>query len=119
MPAGDWRTSAKDAPAAGMTAMGIHLTDLFLDLLGPATEAYAATTSRVAYDNGYREGLRDGESAARSRRSYDVEREKDWRKADSGYNRSYGNKDRYRDNFRNGYNDGYRAAYDRYYNGNY
>ena len=49
MPAGDWRTSAKDAPAAGMTAMGIHLTDLFLDLLGPATEAYAATTSRVAY----------------------------------------------------------------------
>ena len=49
MPPGDWRLSAKDAPAAGMTAMGIHLTDLFLDLLGPATEAYAATTSRVAY----------------------------------------------------------------------
>jgi predicted dehydrogenase len=49
LPAGDWRTSSKDAPAAGMTAMGIHLTDLFLDLLGPATEVYAATTSRVAY----------------------------------------------------------------------
>ena len=49
MPPGDWRLSAKDAPAAGMTAMGIHITDLFLDLLGPATEAYAATTSRVAY----------------------------------------------------------------------
>ena len=25
VPAGDWRTSPKDAPAAGMTAMGIHL----------------------------------------------------------------------------------------------
>ena len=53
VPAGDWRTSPKDAPAAGMTAMGIHLTDLFVDLFGPMSEVYAATTSRVAYpDNG-------------------------------------------------------------------
>jgi len=53
VPAGDWRTSPRDAPAAGMTAMGIHLSDLFVDLLGPAREAFAATTSRVAYpDNG-------------------------------------------------------------------
>jgi hypothetical protein len=74
---------------------------------------------RVAYDNGYREGLRDGESAARSRRALDIQREKDWRKADAGYNRSYGNKDRYRDNFRSGYSDGYRAAYDRFSNGGY
>jgi predicted dehydrogenase len=52
-PKGDWRTSPKDAPAAGMTAMGIHLTDLFIDLFGPVSEAYAVTTSRVAYeDNG-------------------------------------------------------------------
>ena len=75
---------------------------------------------RVAYDNGYREGLRDGESAAQSRRPFDVQREKDWRKADGGYNRSYGDKNRYRDNFRSGYTDGYRAAYDRgYSNGGY
>jgi predicted dehydrogenase len=53
VPTGDWRTSPKDAPAAGMTAMGIHLTDLFVDLFGPMSEVYAATTSRVAYpDNG-------------------------------------------------------------------
>ncbi len=53
VPAGDWRTSPKDAPAAGMTAMGIHLSDLFVALIGPASEAFAATTSRVAYpDNG-------------------------------------------------------------------
>jgi len=49
VPAGDWRTSPKDAPAAGMTAMGIHLSDLFVELLGPAREAFAVTTSRVAY----------------------------------------------------------------------
>ena len=53
VPAGDWRTSPKDAPAAGMTAMGIHLSDLFVALIGPASEAFATTTSRVAYpDNG-------------------------------------------------------------------
>ena len=52
-PKGDWRTSPKDAPAAGMTAMGIHLTDGFIDMFGPITEVFAATTSRVAYkDNG-------------------------------------------------------------------
>jgi predicted dehydrogenase len=49
VPEGDWRTSPKDAPAAGMTAMGIHLTDLFIDLLGPVSEVFAATTSRVAF----------------------------------------------------------------------
>ena len=49
VPAGDWRASPKDAPAAGMTAMGIHLTDAFVELFGPVAEVYAATTSRVAY----------------------------------------------------------------------
>jgi predicted dehydrogenase len=53
VPEGDWRTSPKDAPAAGMTAMGIHLTDAFIHMLGRIGEVYAATTSRVAYkDNG-------------------------------------------------------------------
>ena len=49
VPKGDWRTSKSDAPAAGMTAMGIHLTDAMIDLFGEVTEVFAATTSRVAY----------------------------------------------------------------------
>jgi predicted dehydrogenase len=49
VPEGDWRASPKDAPAAGMTAMGIHLSDLFGYLFGPIAELYAATASRVAY----------------------------------------------------------------------
>ena len=53
VPKGDWRTSPKDAPAAGMTAMGIHLTDLYVALFGPVREVFANTASRVAYpDNG-------------------------------------------------------------------
>jgi predicted dehydrogenase len=49
VPETDWRASPSDAPAAGMTAMGVHLTDLYLDVFGPIREVFAATTSRVAY----------------------------------------------------------------------
>lgn len=53
VPDGDWRMNPKDAPAAGMTGMGVHLTDLYLEMFGPITEVYAATTSRVKYkENG-------------------------------------------------------------------
>jgi predicted dehydrogenase len=48
VPAGDWRASPVDAPAAGMTAMGIHLTDAFIELLGPVTEVYAKTSRPVS-----------------------------------------------------------------------
>jgi predicted dehydrogenase len=48
VPATDWRASPVDAPAAGMTAMGIHLTDAFLDLLGPIDEVYAMTSRRAS-----------------------------------------------------------------------
>lgn len=48
VPAGDWRASPVDAPAAGMTAMGIHLTDGFIDLFGPITEVYATTAQRAS-----------------------------------------------------------------------
>ncbi len=46
--ANDWRASPVDAPAAGMTAMGIHLSDAFLDLFGPITEVYARTARPVS-----------------------------------------------------------------------
>jgi predicted dehydrogenase len=48
VPETDWRASPVDAPAAGMTAMGIHLTDLYLDLFGPIDEVYAQTAQRVS-----------------------------------------------------------------------
>jgi len=43
---GDWRADPSN-PAA-MTGMGIHLTDAFLDLFGPATEVYAAAARIVS-----------------------------------------------------------------------
>ena len=69
---------------------------------------------RIAYDNGYRKGVERGENAVRDRRALDLEREKDYRNADNGYNRSFGDKNLYRNMFRNGFADGYRTAYNRY-----
>ncbi|HAA93750.1 MAG TPA: gfo/Idh/MocA family oxidoreductase, partial [Rhodospirillaceae bacterium] len=48
MPKGDWRTTSENAPAAGMTAMGIHLSDAYVWMFGPAVEVYAQTAHRVA-----------------------------------------------------------------------
>jgi len=46
--AGDWRADPANAPAASMTAMGVHLTDLFLDLVGPVEEVHAITSHMVS-----------------------------------------------------------------------
>ncbi len=43
----NWRLSAKSAPAGMMTAVGIHLTDLFTLFAGPAQEVSAHTASMI------------------------------------------------------------------------
>jgi predicted dehydrogenase len=43
----NWRLSGTHAPAGMMTAIGIHLTDLFVHLAGPAAEVRARTASLV------------------------------------------------------------------------
>lgn len=45
----NWRGSTEEAPAAGMTGMGVHLTDLFISMFGPV-EAVAAHTARRVLD---------------------------------------------------------------------
>ncbi len=45
--AGDWRVSETESPAAAMTGMGIHLTDSFIQMLGPITEVRALTAKGV------------------------------------------------------------------------
>lgn len=46
VPKGDWRTSKAVSPAAGMTAMGIHLTDLLISFFGRVETVQAMTGSR-------------------------------------------------------------------------
>lgn len=87
----------------------------------PAAAAYAnddyrapyADAQRAAYDNGYRTGLKRGAQAVRDRRPLEIERERDYRSANVGYNRSFGDRNRYRDAFRGGFAAGYRDGYSR------
>jgi len=46
VPQGDWRTTKAVSPAAGMTAMGIHLTDMLIWFFGPVETVQAMTASR-------------------------------------------------------------------------
>ena len=46
LPSDSWRTTSAFAPAAGMTQMGIHLTDLLISFYGPVTSLHAITADR-------------------------------------------------------------------------
>jgi predicted dehydrogenase len=46
VPANDWRTKKDISPAAGMTAMGIHLSDLMIWFFGRVETVQAMTASR-------------------------------------------------------------------------
>jgi hypothetical protein len=72
---------------------------------------------RQAYDSGYRDGVRAGERDGRSGRSFSFNRHDDWRDADSGYSRGYGDRDWYRQTYRRGFETAYTDTFNRF--GNY
>jgi predicted dehydrogenase len=45
----NWRMDAPGEPPLAMTATGIHLTDLFIDLIGPIESVAALPANRVAF----------------------------------------------------------------------
>jgi hypothetical protein len=80
---------------------------------GP-NRGYVREMERRVYDFGYRDGSRAGERDGRSGRSFSYNRHDDWRDADQGYDRGYGDRDWYRRTYRNGFEAGYTNAYNRY-----
>ena len=42
----DWRASPMEAPIPALSSMGIHLTDMYINLFGPIHEVYAHHTQR-------------------------------------------------------------------------
>lgn len=68
----------------------------------------------VGFNNGFQEGLHRGQQAAQDRRPYDIQREKDYRNADDGYRREYGDRNFYRDEYRRGFTQGYQQSYEQY-----
>jgi hypothetical protein len=69
---------------------------------------------RAAYDNGFREGTKQGEKDGRKHAAFSYQDERTWQHADKGYNRSFGDLERYRQSFRAGYSEGYSDGYRRY-----
>lgn len=69
---------------------------------------------RVAYDNGYREGVKEGERDGRGRNSFNYQDERTWQRADKGYHRSFGDWNRYQQSFRTGFAAGYSDGYRRF-----
>jgi flagellar biosynthesis/type III secretory pathway protein FliH len=69
---------------------------------------------RVAYDNGFREGIKQGEKDGRGNRPFAYQDEKTFQRADKGYHREFGAMERYRQTFRTGYAAGYSDGYERY-----
>lgn len=46
-PAGNWRTERAESPAGGMGAMGIHMVDAMINLVGPVTEVNTISIRRA------------------------------------------------------------------------
>ena len=69
---------------------------------------------RAAYDNGFREGAKQGEKDGRKGSVFAYQDEKTFQRADKGYSRDYGEIERYRQSFRSGYAAGYSESYQRY-----
>jgi flagellar biosynthesis/type III secretory pathway protein FliH len=69
---------------------------------------------RVAYDNGFREGVKEGEKDGRRGDAFAYRDERDFQRADRGYHRSLGSVERYREVYRTGYAAGYEDGYRRY-----
>jgi len=78
------------------------------------TYGYSPEVRRAAYDRGFREGLKEGEKDGRSRDPFRYQDEGDFRRGDIGYNRNYGDVDRYRVTFRQGFAEGYTQGYRRF-----
>lgn len=64
-----------------------------------------------AADNGYRDGLDEGQRAARSGDRFDPVREKRYREGDHGYDRQWGSRDDYKREYREAFQRGYEAGY--------
>jgi hypothetical protein len=75
---------------------------------------YSRELERRAYDNGYREGLENGQSDARRNRDFSYQRHDEYRDADHGFHRGDGDVNLYRSSFRQGFQAGYNESFNRY-----
>ncbi len=78
---------------------------------------YYRDVERRAYDNGYHEGTEAAQKDIRKGGAFSIERHDEFRDADEGYHRDYGDRDLYRRMFRDGFRAGYSETFNRYAGG--
>lgn len=68
---------------------------------------------RAAYDYGFLEGAKRGEQDARRGSRFEYRNAREFQRADAGYHRGFGDRERYRQVFRKGFAAGYSDAFSR------
>ncbi|MEW6732081.1 MAG: hypothetical protein AB1489_12205 [Acidobacteriota bacterium] len=77
---------------------------------GPGYGGYQNSRD-IGFFNGYQLGYGQGANDRADYRSFDIDRSKAYRDADSGYRSQYGSRNNYKDSFRQGFQVGYRDGY--------
>jgi hypothetical protein len=75
---------------------------------------YRVNVERIAYDNGYRDGIHEGEKDIRHHDRYEYRDEGRYRSGDAGYHYEYGPRYAYVSAYRRGFAEGYRHGYASY-----
>jgi flagellar biosynthesis/type III secretory pathway protein FliH len=103
-------------PASGFAQTAVWRLPSSTGLYRTADDAQVSyyDARRTAYDQGYREGIKEGEKDGRKSERFNYQDEREFQRADRGYNRSFGDRERYRQIFRDGYTAGYSEAFGRY-----
>jgi hypothetical protein len=75
---------------------------------------YGRSTFDIGYENGYQDGFRHGEQDRYASVNYNYSHSREYKKAERGYHRSFGDKGEYRYGYRDGYVTGYNKGYYRH-----
>jgi hypothetical protein len=102
-----WAVGALSLAGLAAPAEAIDWRDIF----GGSDRYYDRDPGRIAYDEGYRDGIDKGERDGRKGERYSLRRHGDYRDADDGYRRQFGPKHAYQRVYRRAFEAGYRRAY--------
>ena len=104
--------------ASNLASKAVHLSVLLLVLsllaanipVAHAEDYYHGGADRLAYDNGYRDGLRHGHFDRNEHHHYNIHSQQ-YNDANQGYDRSMGPFKYYKRAYRDGYTRGYSEGY--------
>jgi hypothetical protein len=106
-----WAVGALALAGLAVPAEAVDWRDIFG---GGDDRYYSRDPGRIAYDEGYRDGINKGERDGRKGERYSLRRHGDYRDADDGYRRQFGPRQHYQRVYRRGFEAGYRRAFASY-----